>query len=390
MKSLVFALFLSLGIASIQAQEIPKLLPFQGRLTDAQGVPVTNGVKLVQFLLYTNATGGTPVWAGEIHRTTVNGGLVNVILGTKTPLAGVDFNQQVYLEITVDANGDSQITSDDPPLLPRQIILPALFTKEAAVARNSSTLNGADWTAILATGTDPRDPASFINAGKLQPGSLTGAQFAAGSINTTNLAPNAVVDTNLAPASVGLAALKQELINQLVPPGTIIAYGGAITSFFGTYLNVPPGWLVCDGGAYDRTQYSALFQAIGTAWGSDGFSSNGFQVPDLRGQFLRGASAGTGRDPDAYARTSLYIGGNVGDNVGSYQQHQIASHTHPLNVNNGNGAVLGVFVPGSVNPGWDKPGSYWGNLQTLNIQVLPTGGAETRPINAAVVYIIKY
>lgn len=390
MKSLVFALFLGLGLASTQAQEIPKLLPFQGRLTDAQGVSVTNGVKLVQFLLYTTPTGGTPIWAGEIHRTTVNGGLVNVILGTKTPLSGVDFNQQVYLEITVDANGDSQITSDDPPLLPRQIILPTLFTKEAAVARDSATLNGADWSAILSSGTDPRDPASFINGAKIQRGSLTGAQFAPGSIGTTNLAPQAVVDTNLAPASVGLAALKQELINQLVPPGTIVAFGGPVNGGFGQPSNIPNGWLLCDGSVYDRTQYAALFQAIGTAWGAAGFIGNGFQVPDLRGQFLRGVSAGTGRDPEAYARAPLYGGGNFGDQVGSYQGHQIASHTHPLNVNNGRGYVLGVFVPGSVNPGWDAPGSYWNQTDTLSISVQPSGGTETRPKNAAVNYIIKY
>ena len=372
MKSLVLALFLGLGLASTQAQEIPKLLPFQGRLTDAQG-----------FLLYTTPTGGTPVWAGEIHRTTVNGGLVNVILGTKTPLSGVDFNQQVYLEITVDANGDSQITSDDPPLLPRQIILPTLFAKEAAVARDSATLNGADWSAILSSGTDPRDSASFINGAKIQRGSLTGAQFAPGSIGTTNLAPQAVADTNLAPASVGLAALKQELINQLVPPGTIMAFGGPVSA-------IPNGWLLCDGNTYDRTQYAALYQAIGVAWGAAGFVGNGFQVPDLRGQFLRGVSAGSGRDPEAYARTPIYIGGNYGDQVGSYQGHQIASHSHSLNVNGGRGSILGVFVPGSANPGWDKPGSYWGQLDTLNITVNPTGGSETRPVNAAVNYIIKY
>src|SRR5687767_10530798 len=85
----------------VDGQEAPKLLPFQGHLTDQNGGAVSNGVRLVQFKIYNVPSGGNPVWAGELHRTTINGGLVNVLLGTKTPLANVIFDQQLYLEITV-------------------------------------------------------------------------------------------------------------------------------------------------------------------------------------------------------------------------------------------------------------------------------------------------
>ena len=378
------ALLLGLAVAtSVVAQEAPKLLPFQARLTDAQGIPATNGVRLVQFRLYSQPVGGTPVWAGEIHRTSINGGLVNVILGTKTPFTGVDFNQQLYLEMTVDVNGDNQITAQDPPLLPRQVVLPTVFAKEANVARNSTLLNGADWTSILATGTDPRDAASYINAAKLQPGGLTGAQLAPGSITTTNIAAAAVVDTNLAPAAVGIAALKQEIIDQLVPPGTVVAFAGPASS-------VPSGWLICDGSTYFRISFPRLFNVIGTTWGVGTLNGDSFQVPDMRGEFLRGVSQGTGRDPEAGSRVNAYLGGNTGDQVGSYQYDQLRSHTHPININNGNGYVLGVFVQGSGNPGFNDPGSYWGQLDTLSLSVQPAGGAETRPINVNVYYIIKY
>src|SRR5437773_809485 len=73
------------------AQQAPKLLPFQGRLTDQNGAAVNNGVRLVQFKIFDVPTGGSPVWAGELHRTIVNGGLVNVVSGTKTPFTPVDF-----------------------------------------------------------------------------------------------------------------------------------------------------------------------------------------------------------------------------------------------------------------------------------------------------------
>lgn len=149
--SILFCL-LAIGIwpCVLTAQVAPRLLPFQGRLTDQNGVAVSNGVRLVQFKIFDVPAGGSPVWAGELHRTTVNGGLVNVLLGSKTPFAGVDFDKQLYLEITVDINADNTITAADPPMLPRQAILPVIFAKEAA---DSRLLDGHDWSSIMAGGS---------------------------------------------------------------------------------------------------------------------------------------------------------------------------------------------------------------------------------------------
>ncbi|UNF39640.1 phage tail protein [Bartonella krasnovii] len=58
---------------------------------------------------------------------------------------------------------------------------------------------------------------------------------------------------------------------------------------------LPEGWLPCDGGAYLRRTYRALFDAIGTVWGEgDGVST--FNVPDFRGMFLRGLDYERGLD----------------------------------------------------------------------------------------------
>lgn len=43
---------------------------------------------------------------------------------------------------------------------------------------------------------------------------------------------------------------------------------------------VPVGWLACNGAAYSRTTYVALFDAIGTTWGV-GDGSTTFNVPTL-------------------------------------------------------------------------------------------------------------
>src|SRR4029079_17886848 len=120
-----------------------RLLPFQGRLSDANGNAIPDGAKVVQFKIYDAPVGGRAVWNGEVQKLTVNGGLVSTLLGTKASLSAVDFNQDLYLEITIDANADGQISLADPPLLPRQSILPAVFSKESA---NSRLLDGYDWS----------------------------------------------------------------------------------------------------------------------------------------------------------------------------------------------------------------------------------------------------
>ncbi|EJF95609.1 hypothetical protein MEE_00846 [Bartonella elizabethae F9251 = ATCC 49927] len=70
------------------------------------------------------------------------------------------------------------------------------------------------------------------------------------------------------------------------------------SGFIGPFAmeRLPEGWLVCDGRAYLRSSYRALFEAIGTTWGAgDGVST--FNVPDFRGMFLRGMDYERGLDP---------------------------------------------------------------------------------------------
>jgi hypothetical protein len=57
---------------------------------------------------------------------------------------------------------------------------------------------------------------------------------------------------------IGTSALASEIINRLVPAGTIVAFGGA---------SPPAGWLLCDGTAVSQTGYSNLWAAIGPVWG---------------------------------------------------------------------------------------------------------------------------
>lgn len=74
--------------------------------------------------------------------------------------------------------------------------------------------------------------------------------------------------------------------------GNVYAQGmtGMIQMFAGA--TAPSGWLICNGQAVSREDYSTLFNVIGTTYGS-GDGSTTFNLPDLRGRFPLGIGNGT-------------------------------------------------------------------------------------------------
>lgn len=68
---------------------------------------------------------------------------------------------------------------------------------------------------------------------------------------------------------------------------------GTVTHF--ANVTAPHGYLECNGQAISRTIYAELFTAISTLYGV-GDGSTTFNVPDLRGEFVRGADNGRGVD----------------------------------------------------------------------------------------------
>ena len=210
--SIIVSVLFSVAFRTKAQSQSPRLLPFQGRLSDANGKPILEGVRVVQFQIYSEPIEGKVLWPGEVHRVTVNGGLVNVVLGSKNPLPRdrsdqTDrsfFDQPLYLQITVDANGDGKISDDkvDPPMLPRQTILPVLFAQESASSRDSQKLAGFDWSAILVGGNN--NPSSGqISASRIQSSGITAAQLATNSIQTSNVGDGQITLDKLAPRVIG-------------------------------------------------------------------------------------------------------------------------------------------------------------------------------------------
>jgi microcystin-dependent protein len=127
--------------------------------------------------------------------------------------------------------------------------------------------------------------------------------------------------------------------------------------------NTPPsGYLACNGAAISRTTYARLFARIGTTFGT-GNGTTTFNLPDLRGEFIRGWDNARGID--------------TGRVFGSAQGQEIQSHTHTEQNTSGSLAVQ-AGASGTV-------------LTTQNTtNTGATGGTETRPRNIALLYCIKF
>ena len=140
-----------------------------------------------------------------------------------------------------------------------------------------------------------------------------------------------------------------------LPAASIIASAGTTT---------PDGYLYCNGAAISRTTYDRLFTAIGTIFGA-GDGSATFNLPDLRGEFLRGWDNGRGVDS--------------GRGLGTAQSHNVGAHGHTVLYGARAGWASHYFGVGSPQ------GTTNGHANT---QRNPTG--ETRPRNVAVKFYIKY
>lgn len=139
-------------------------------------------------------------------------------------------------------------------------------------------------------------------------------------------------------------------------------FTGMVASF--AMITAPAGWLKCNGGLVSRTTYAALFAKIGTTFGI-GDGSTTFNLPDMRGEFVRGFDDGRGVDS--------------GRAIGSSQTDMFKTHAHTTKV-----TIQGATTDATVNDVVKSPGT------SQSITSEATGGTETRPRNIALLYCIKY
>jgi microcystin-dependent protein len=170
---------------------------------------------------------------------------------------------------------------------------------------------------------------------------------------------------------------------------------GAIMPFAG--LNIPTGYLLCDGSEQEKVKYQDLFDVIGNSYGVPSRGVNTFKIPDLRGRFPLGrdsmdngtevpnagggggfvdAGGGTiGRIPGTDGTT---LGGSAGAATNSLEVRNLPQHEHsltPIDQPTKQYTVVrldSTTVPGT-SPGTGPGPTSVGQAQYLNT----TGGIKT-------------
>jgi len=171
-------------------------------------------------------------------------------------------------------------------------------------------------------------------------------------------------------SSATIADTAKSILGGTLPIGTVLSFAGKPES-------IPSNFMVCDGSALISKNYPELFTVLGNSWGDgsdDSIPETDFNLPDLRGMFLRGVDNSSQFDKDASSRLALKTGGNTGSNVGSYQRDQSNS------TSNIEQSLTGI-------PSFDT--SPQPEVNNFNGTYSSNGTLETRPKNVAVYYIIK-
>jgi len=172
-------------------------------------------------------------------------------------------------------------------------------------------------------------------------------KVATSGITSNEMGVNAVTTNAIADGAVTQAKAS----NMLIPAGAIMPFA---------MNGAPTGWLAADGTAVSRSTYATLFAAIATTYGV-GDGSTTFNVPDLRGYFVRG----TGTNSD----------GTASGTFAAKQADELKSHTHTYTFKSTTGGSSAGGDPNSIT--------------NTSVNTGATGGTETRPRNIAMFYCIK-
>jgi microcystin-dependent protein len=180
------------------------------------------------------------------------------------------------------------------------------------------------------------------------------------------------------------------VLSLTIPIGSITAYGGAVETPGQIGDLKEQGWLLCDGQALKTSdqKFQVLYRAIGDYW-TTRRNAGEFQVPDLRGQFLRGLDREASVDPDGRTRS---VGSRQAD---AFKVHSHTNSTtavagnHAHGIGTGDNDTQNGMAHRANRPNGGTSTAAAGDHQHSLI-ITPEGGEETRPKNAAVHYLIRF
>ena len=287
-------------------------------------------------------------------------------LQTARTINGVSFNGSGNITVTAAPNAHTHAISDTSGLQTALDGKQASGSYAPATGIAPSAITG---TAVITTDSrlsDARTPTTHTHDERYYTETemntlLAGKQASGNYAPATGIAPSAISGTAVVTSD-----------SRLIPTGAIMPFA------FNAFAGIPDGWAECNGFAVSRSTYNALYNVIATTYGA-GDGSTTFNLPDLRGYFIRGS--GTNVD------------GTTSGGFGLKQNDDVKPHTHPfsLSIQSLVLSVLAAFGTRStggsqavsdVNVATGSP-SASGSI-SLN------SGTETRPKNIAMMYCIKF
>lgn len=176
-----------------------------------------------------------------------------------------------------------------------------------------------------------------------------------------------------------------------IPIGTILPFAG---------LNVPRGYLLCDGSEVERAKYGSLYDAIGNTYGVTSLGVNTFKLPDLRGRFPLGRDNmdngltvpnieggfvdGGGGNADRVSGTSAdTLGGSAGSSTNTLEKRNLPDHSHSLKAAGTETQFNVIRVTSSAVPGV-SPGPGLGPTAPGQAQYMnTTGSVDGAPLGQA-------
>jgi microcystin-dependent protein len=181
------------------------------------------------------------------------------------------------------------------------------------------------------------------------------------------------------------AGLRQQLALREDPIGTVVAFAGPPD-------RIPQGWKLCNGEALNQQAYPDLYRTLQRTWGGSG---ENFNLPDLRGTFLRGVDQGRSITPSEVGRALANLESSAIQDHTHIDTGHHHSQTHLFQVSRRQYAGTGSSINAPADS--DTGGQRDTESGTANLTgARPIVGAqlgvaadETRPVNVAIHWIIK-
>jgi len=236
--------------------------------------------------------------------------------------------------------------------------------------------NGGRWTEWSKITVSPAELEEAVRTAAGQAVLLTGAQTVRGAKTFSDGLKTTTAAATSNDTSVATTEFVRRAVDSSMPSGAVMYFA---------MQAAPAGWLKADGSAVSRTQYPALFAAIGTTYGA-GDGRTTFNLPDLRGEFVRGWDGGRNIDQgrafgSAQGDAIRNITGSI--DTGSNSGHQLfdeATATGALAISQ---RRWKAWTHENAD-GRDNPAAFDFDAS----RVVPTA-AENRPRNIALLACIK-